>query len=69
MKIVSIPSSFGDTGNIRRSNQAASISGLFGLTKSQAREAVCHVSGAGKLEEDMIGRLVTGSRRGASRLS
>jgi NAD(P)-dependent dehydrogenase (short-subunit alcohol dehydrogenase family) len=39
-RTVSVSSIIGETGNIGQANYAASKSGLFGLTKSLAREAV-----------------------------
>jgi NAD(P)-dependent dehydrogenase (short-subunit alcohol dehydrogenase family) len=54
-RIVNISSIIGETGNIGQSNYAASKSGLFGLTKSLAREAAFHLSRVGKLDEDGIG--------------
>ena len=41
-RIISVSSVIGETGNIGQANYAASKSGLFGLTKSLAREAVFH---------------------------
>ena len=54
-RIVNISSIIGETGNIGQTNYAASKSGLFGLTKSLAREAAFHLGRAGKLEEDGVG--------------
>ena len=45
----------GETGNIGQANYAASKSGLFGLTKTLAREAAHALAKAGKLEDDGIG--------------
>jgi acetoacetyl-CoA reductase/3-oxoacyl-[acyl-carrier protein] reductase len=54
-RIINISSIIGQTGNIGQANYAASKSGLFGLTKTLARE-VCHqLAKAGKLEEHSIG--------------
>ena len=39
-RIINISSAIGETGNIGQANYAASKSGLFGLTKSLARETV-----------------------------
>jgi NAD(P)-dependent dehydrogenase (short-subunit alcohol dehydrogenase family) len=39
-RIISVSSVIGETGNIGQANYAASKSGLFGLTKSLAREAI-----------------------------
>ena len=38
-RIINISSIIGETGNIGQANYAASKSGLFGLTKTMAREA------------------------------
>ena len=39
-RIINVSSVIGETGNIGQANYAASKSGLFGLTKSLAREVV-----------------------------
>jgi NAD(P)-dependent dehydrogenase (short-subunit alcohol dehydrogenase family) len=57
-RIINISSIIGETGNIGQANYAASKSGLFGLTKSLAREACFQLSKAGKLTEDSIGLTV-----------
>ena len=54
-RIVNISSIIGEIGNIGQTNYAASKSGLFGLTKSLAREACFQLQRAGRLEEDSIG--------------
>jgi NAD(P)-dependent dehydrogenase (short-subunit alcohol dehydrogenase family) len=54
-RIVNISSIIGETGNIGQANYAASKSGLFGLTKTLAREAAHQLKRAGKLQEDAIG--------------
>jgi NAD(P)-dependent dehydrogenase (short-subunit alcohol dehydrogenase family) len=54
-RIVNISSIIGETGNIGQANYAASKSGLFGLTKTLAREAAFQLKRAGKLEEHGIG--------------
>ncbi len=54
-RIVNISSIIGEMGNIGQANYAASKSGLFGLTKTLAREAAHQLKRAGKLEEDGIG--------------
>ena len=46
-RIISVSSVIRETGNIGQANYAASKSGLFGLTKSLAREAVFMLSRAG----------------------
>jgi NAD(P)-dependent dehydrogenase (short-subunit alcohol dehydrogenase family) len=57
-RIINISSIIGSTGNIGQTNYAASKSGLFGLTKSLAREACFQLARAGKLSEDSIGLTV-----------
>ncbi|MGI8714361.1 MAG: beta-ketoacyl-ACP reductase [Solirubrobacteraceae bacterium] len=54
-RIVNISSIIGETGNIGQANYAASKSGLFGLTKTLAREAAHQLVKAGKLTDDGIG--------------
>jgi acetoacetyl-CoA reductase/3-oxoacyl-[acyl-carrier protein] reductase len=54
-RIISISSIIGEIGSIGQVNYAASKSGLFGLTKSLAREACFALHRAGMLEEDSIG--------------
>jgi acetoacetyl-CoA reductase/3-oxoacyl-[acyl-carrier protein] reductase len=44
-RIINISSIIGSTGNIGQTNYAASKSGMFGLTKSLAREACFQLSG------------------------
>ena len=39
-RIINVSSVIGETGNIGQVNYAASKSGLFGLTKSLAKEAI-----------------------------
>ena len=46
-RIVNVSSVIGETGNIGQVNYAASKSGLFGLTKSLAREAIFQLDRAG----------------------
>jgi acetoacetyl-CoA reductase/3-oxoacyl-[acyl-carrier protein] reductase len=50
-RIVNISSIIGEQGNIGQANYAASKSGLFGLTKTLAREAAFQLQRAGKLEQ------------------
>jgi acetoacetyl-CoA reductase/3-oxoacyl-[acyl-carrier protein] reductase len=57
-RIINISSIIGSTGNIGQANYAASKSGMFGLTKSMAREACFQLARAGKLSEDSIGLTV-----------
>jgi acetoacetyl-CoA reductase/3-oxoacyl-[acyl-carrier protein] reductase len=54
-RIVNVSSVIGETGNIGQANYAASKSGLFGLTKTLAREATFQLARAGKLTDDTIG--------------
>jgi acetoacetyl-CoA reductase/3-oxoacyl-[acyl-carrier protein] reductase len=54
-RIINISSIIGQTGNIGQANYAASKSGLFGLTKTMAREAAYSLAKAGKLDDDGIG--------------
>ncbi len=54
-RIINISSIIGETGNIGQANYAASKSGLFGLTKTLAREAAQQLARAGKLSDDAIG--------------
>jgi NAD(P)-dependent dehydrogenase (short-subunit alcohol dehydrogenase family) len=54
-RIINISSIIGETGNIGQANYAASKSGLFGLTKTLAREACFQLARAEKLTEDSIG--------------
>jgi NAD(P)-dependent dehydrogenase (short-subunit alcohol dehydrogenase family) len=49
-RIVNISSIIGEQGNIGQTNYAASKSGLFGLTKSLAREAAFGLQRSGKLQ-------------------
>ena len=50
-RIINISSIIGAIGNIGQANYAASKSGLFGLTKTLAREAALALRVAGKLEK------------------
>jgi NAD(P)-dependent dehydrogenase (short-subunit alcohol dehydrogenase family) len=54
-RIINISSIIGSIGNIGQANYAASKSGLFGLTKTLAREACYLLSKGGKLKEDSVG--------------
>jgi acetoacetyl-CoA reductase/3-oxoacyl-[acyl-carrier protein] reductase len=54
-RIINISSIIGETGNIGQANYAASKSGLFGLTKSLAREAAFQLARSDKLTDDGIG--------------
>ena len=57
-RIINVSSVIGETGNIGQVNYAASKSGLFGLTKSLAREAIFQVSRAQRPVGDGIGLTV-----------
>ena len=57
-RIVNVSSVVGETGNIGQVNYAASKSGLFGLTKSLAREVIFEISRAGRPAGDGIGLTV-----------
>jgi acetoacetyl-CoA reductase/3-oxoacyl-[acyl-carrier protein] reductase len=54
-RIINISSIIGEMGNIGQANYAASKSGLFGLTKTLAREAAHQLRKAEKLSDDSIG--------------
>jgi acetoacetyl-CoA reductase/3-oxoacyl-[acyl-carrier protein] reductase len=57
-RIINISSIVGEMGNIGQANYAASKSGLFGLTKTLAREAAHQLGKAGKLTDDGVGLTV-----------
>jgi acetoacetyl-CoA reductase len=57
-RIINVSSVIGETGNIGQVNYAASKSGLFGLTKSLAREALFQLDRAGRPVGDGIGLTV-----------
>jgi len=58
-RIVNVSSVIGEMGNIGQANYAASKSGLFGLTKTLAREAAFLLAKAGRLAEpDGVGLTV-----------
>jgi acetoacetyl-CoA reductase/3-oxoacyl-[acyl-carrier protein] reductase len=52
-RIINISSVTGEMGNVGQANYAASKSGLFGLTKTLAREAALALRVAGSLEKGM----------------
>jgi NAD(P)-dependent dehydrogenase (short-subunit alcohol dehydrogenase family) len=54
-RIVYVSSLAGEIGNIGKANYASSKSGLFGLTKPEARVAAFQLDRAGKLTDDSIG--------------
>jgi NAD(P)-dependent dehydrogenase (short-subunit alcohol dehydrogenase family) len=57
-RIIDISSIIGATGNVGQANYAASKSGLFGLTKTLAREAAFQLQRADRLTDDSIGLTV-----------
>jgi NAD(P)-dependent dehydrogenase (short-subunit alcohol dehydrogenase family) len=57
-RIINVSSVIGETGNIGQANYAASKSGLFGLTKSLAKEAVFQLSRAERWAGDGVGLTV-----------
>jgi NAD(P)-dependent dehydrogenase (short-subunit alcohol dehydrogenase family) len=57
-RIINVSSVIGETGNIGQVNYAASKSGLFGLTKSLAREAIFQLDRAQRPAGDGIGLTV-----------
>jgi acetoacetyl-CoA reductase/3-oxoacyl-[acyl-carrier protein] reductase len=54
-RIVNVSSIIGEVGNIGQANYAASKSGLFGLTKTLAKEAAFMLQKSGKLQDNPIG--------------
>ena len=56
-RIVMVSSVIGEVGAIGQANYAASKSGLFGLTKTLAREACFQLSRTGMLTDDGIGEI------------
>ena len=54
-RIISVSSVIGETGNIGQVNYAASKSGMFGLTKSLAREAIFHLKKSGRISGEGAG--------------
>ena len=54
-RIVNVSSVVGETGNIGQANYAAAKSGLFGLTKTLAKERAATLAKAGKLGDDALG--------------
>jgi acetoacetyl-CoA reductase len=59
-RIISVSSLIGEIGSIGQANYAASKSGLFGLTKSLAREAMFMLARAGRPVGEGIGLTVNG---------
>ncbi len=57
-RIVNISSIVGQIGNIGQTNYAASKSGMFGFTKSLAREAAFNLQKSGKCDDHGIGLTV-----------
>lgn len=54
-RIINVSSIIGEIGNVGQANYAASKSGLFGLTKTFAREAAFLLERSGKLTDDTVG--------------
>ena len=54
-RIINISSVIGEMGNIGQVNYAAAKSGMFGLTKTLAREACFQLKKTGKLDDEGIG--------------
>jgi NAD(P)-dependent dehydrogenase (short-subunit alcohol dehydrogenase family) len=59
-RIINVSSVIGETGNIGQANYAASKSGLFGLTKSLAREATFMLHRTDMPPSEGIGLTVNG---------
>jgi NAD(P)-dependent dehydrogenase (short-subunit alcohol dehydrogenase family) len=57
-RIINVSSVIGETGNIGQANYAASKSGLFGLTKSLAKEAIFQLTRAQRPPGDGMGLTV-----------
>ena len=57
-RIISVSSLVGEIGNIGQANYAASKSGLFGLTKTLARESLFQLNRAGRPVGDGVGMTV-----------
>jgi acetoacetyl-CoA reductase/3-oxoacyl-[acyl-carrier protein] reductase len=57
-RIINVSSVIAETGNIGQVNYASSKSGLFGLTKSLARETIFQLSREDRLDGDGIGLTV-----------
>jgi NAD(P)-dependent dehydrogenase (short-subunit alcohol dehydrogenase family) len=57
-RIINVSSVIGETGNVGQANYAASKSGLFGLTKTLAKEAVFQLSRSQRPVGDGIGLTV-----------
>jgi acetoacetyl-CoA reductase/3-oxoacyl-[acyl-carrier protein] reductase len=57
-RIINVSSVIGETGNIGQANYSASKSGLFGLTKTLAKEALFQCAKAGKSCAEGIGLTV-----------
>ena len=57
-RIISVSSVIGETGQIGQANYAASKSGLFGLTKSLAKEAIFQLKRAGGAPGEGVGLTV-----------
>lgn len=64
-RIINVSSIVGEIGNIGQANYAASKSGLFGLTKTLAREAAFQLARSGKLSPEGLGITVNTVSPGA----
>ncbi len=54
-RIVNVSSVVGEMGNFGQANYASAKSGMFGLTKTLAKECAATLAKAGKLDDDGIG--------------
>jgi len=54
-RIVNVSSIIGQMGNLGQANYASAKAGLFGLTKTLARECAANLAKAGKLDDDALG--------------
>ena len=66
-RVISMSSAIGETGSIGQVNYDASKSGLFGLTKSLAKEAIFQLNRAQRPPGDGIGLTSTRSPPATSR--
>jgi acetoacetyl-CoA reductase/3-oxoacyl-[acyl-carrier protein] reductase len=54
-RVVNVSSVIGEMGNIGQANYASAKAGLFGLTKTLARECAASMAKAGQLGDDAVG--------------